>query len=681
MAAAGDSDVRDTVSAAARATAGVDMPAKPLRGGWVRLSIARNEDGAPGAVRLTLKHGTDCGDRVEHTVDLVAGRGERILHISAPIHDARIESVRDRDAVVRGARLAPLGAIGLLRAALARDPVEALAALRWRIVGKKVRARNRLRRLFGETQRIAYGAWQRRMAAAWAEEATRFATPSMVGGHALRLTVVVTARDDVRDAGAGEDRLGAVRRVSAGAHTFGDVTVVASALRAREVLGIASASGAWDWLLVMPAGTQLAETALLRLGDAIAKWPDAAAIYGDSDVLSADGERGAPHFTPQWNEAYFIARDYVGAFAVSRAALSEVQGLIADDDTPDALLLAAAGVGGGGIVRIAHVLTHRVDGEGEACEDFCDRRRATMERHLRRTTPSARVIVAPHGLHAVHALPQPQPLVSLIVPTRDRVDLLKPCIEGLRHRTDYDALEIIIADNGSRERATLDYFAALADDPRVRVLDCAGPFNYAAINNRAVATARGSVVGFLNNDIEVMHPDWLAEMVSQALQPKTGAVGALLTYANGLVQHAGVVMGIGGYAGHAHRFFHPDAPGYMGRIGCQQYVAAVTAACLVVERAKFDAVGGFDAEAFAVAYNDVDLCLRLRRAGFESLYTPFARLVHKESASRVRDTEPKRAAAYARECAALVARWGDIIADDPYYHPALTRADETFSLD
>jgi GT2 family glycosyltransferase len=170
-------------------------------------------------------------------------------------------------------------------------------------------------------------------------------------------------------------------------------------------------------------------------------------------------------------------------------------------------------------------------------------------------------------------------------------------------------------------------------------------------------------------------------MVAHAVRPQVGAVGALLVYPNGLVQHAGVTMGIGGYAGHAHRFFHPDAPGYMGRIACQHYVAAVTAACLVVERAKFEAVGGFDAEAFAVAYNDVDLCLKLRAAGYENLYTPFARLTHKESASRVRDFAPERAEAYARECAALVARWGDVIADDPYYHPALTRADETFSLD
>jgi GT2 family glycosyltransferase len=214
----------------------------------------------------------------------------------------------------------------------------------------------------------------------------------------------------------------------------------------------------------------------------------------------------------------------------------------------------------------------------------------------------------------------------------------------------------------------------------MRVVSAPGPFNFSALNNAAARLANGTVLGFVNNDIEVIEPDWLSELVSHAVRPGIGAVGARLLYATGLVQHAGVIVGLGGLAGHAHRFFAPDHLGYMHRLQTPQYLSAVTAACMVVERAKFEAVGGFDEDDFPVALNDVDLCLRLRERGWENFWTPYATLYHKESASRAHDSSRTRRAAYKRECQNFRARWAHVIADDPYYNPNLTRATEDFAL-
>jgi GT2 family glycosyltransferase len=284
-------------------------------------------------------------------------------------------------------------------------------------------------------------------------------------------------------------------------------------------------------------------------------------------------------------------------------------------------------------------------------------------------------------LRIVRPAPQPAPLVSLIVLTRDRVGLLRSCIEGLRSKTAYTALEIIIMDNDSRYAKTQSYLRGLQADPRVKVVAAPGPFNFSALNNAAGRLAKGSVLGFINNDIEVIEPDWLSELVSHAVRPEIGAVGARLLYATGLVQHAGVIVGLlGGLAGHAHRFFPADHLGYTHRLQTPQYLSAVTAACMIVERAKFEAVGGFDEKGFPIAFNDVDLCLRLRERGWENFWTPYATLYHKESASRAHDFSRARRAAYDRECQNFRTRWAHVIADDPYYNPNLTRATEDFAL-
>jgi GT2 family glycosyltransferase len=268
------------------------------------------------------------------------------------------------------------------------------------------------------------------------------------------------------------------------------------------------------------------------------------------------------------------------------------------------------------------------------------------------------------------------PPVTVVVPTRNRVDLLKTCLSGI-DATNYPDLKVIVVDNGSDDPATLAYLNGL-DARKFSVLRHDGPFNFAAINNHAVRQAEAPMLCLLNNDIEVIDPNWLPAMVAQALRDEVGAVGAQLLYPDGRTQHAGVVLGVGGGAAHAHRLLKPSEEGYFWRHQLPQFASAVTAACMVLQRDRFLAVGGFDEENFAVAFNDVDLCMRLNRRGWQALYEPRAKLVHHESVSRGWDRDPVGARRFAGELAALKRNWGTDHYVDPYHHPDLSRFSERF---
>jgi GT2 family glycosyltransferase len=291
-----------------------------------------------------------------------------------------------------------------------------------------------------------------------------------------------------------------------------------------------------------------------------------------------------------------------------------------------------------------------------------------VRRHLVRIGQAAEAVVSSEGIVSViRSLPDPRPLVSLIVPTRDRLDLLRPCIESLQHGTDWPAREILICDNDSRDPATHAYFHSLAARGLARAIPCPGPFNFAAMNNAAARQGRGRLLAFINNDVEAFQPDWLERLCREALRPGIGAVGAKLLDGEGRIQHAGIVLGTGGLVTHGHRHFPGDAPGYLAGLEATREVSAVTAACLVVEAGKFAAVGGFDEKTFAVDFNDVDLCLRLNAAGLRTLLVPSAVLHHREAASR--RWTPEARARHEGEVAALKKRWGPLLAQDPHYHP------------
>jgi GT2 family glycosyltransferase len=246
--------------------------------------------------------------------------------------------------------------------------------------------------------------------------------------------------------------------------------------------------------------------------------------------------------------------------------------------------------------------------------------------------------------------------------------------------THYSNLEILVCDNDSEELPTLEFLNSLEGNGKIRVLRIPGSFNYSRINNQAVSMAKGDLILFLNNDVEAINKDWLREMVSHALRPEIGCVGAKLLYPNNTIQHAGVVLGIGGVAGHAFRAFPCNHSGYMSRLNLAQNYSAVTAACMMVRKSTFLESGGFDEENLKVAFNDVDLCLKINELGYRNLWTPFARLYHHESASRGSDLSSTNFKRYSKEASYLKKKWALLLGDDPCYNKNLTKEKEDFSI-
>jgi GT2 family glycosyltransferase len=260
------------------------------------------------------------------------------------------------------------------------------------------------------------------------------------------------------------------------------------------------------------------------------------------------------------------------------------------------------------------------------------------------------------------------PQVSIIIPTKDHIDILKTCLESIFKRTYYTNYEILILNNNSKEPITLHYCQMLAKVENIFPIDYKRPFNFSAINNFAVKHAKGDVLLFLNNDIQVISPGWLEEMVSHAVRPEIGAVGALLLYPDDTVQHAGVILGIGGVAGHAYLNWKLEDFRNNDEAFRVQNYAAVTGACMAIERKKFEEVGGFDEKHLAVAFNDIDLCLRLMEKGYKNLFTPHAMLYHYESATRGYEDTLMKKLRFRREIHYMRRRWGSVLDSDPRYN-------------
>jgi len=300
-------------------------------------------------------------------------------------------------------------------------------------------------------------------------------------------------------------------------------------------------------------------------------------------------------------------------------------------------------------------------------------RRAIAD-HLERSGIAGQVTPCPEYFEwhrVVYDLPDPAPLVSLIIPTRDHVELLEKCVASVRYHTSYFPAEIIVVDNGSVEREARAYLEKLAAEPDTRVVNVAGEFNFSRLINRGAKEARGEILAFLNNDTEATEASWLREMVSHAVRKEVGAVGARLWFPNGTLQHGGVITGLGGVASHAFHRFPAQPPPRLNRtfILTQNY-SAVTAACMAVRREVFENVHGFD-EALAANFNDVDFCLRLRERGWQIVWTPYANLIHRESASRgVASFDQK--ARVQEELEWMNAKWGDQLHHDPFYSPNLS---------
>lgn len=411
------------------------------------------------------------------------------------------------------------------------------------------------------------------------------------------------------------------------------------------------------------------------------------AVFGAALAYPNGGGQAVPILPPSFSQEGFLGLAPLAPFIAIRRAALEAVGEPATDlpgsTELDLLLRVAHRFGDEAIERLKPALCRwrAIDRSAADGEAVCAARLEAARRHAARRGWSCRVALDEAGGVLLHrALPTPPPRVSVIIPTRDRLDLLGVAIEGLREKTDYPDLEILIVDNGSTQAETLAYLSALEASGTARVLRDDGAFNYSRLNNRAAREATGCVLVLLNNDISMIEPGWLAPMVSEALRPEVGAVGARLLYPSTLVQHGGVVLGLSEPARHAHQFYPAQHRGYLHRLATLQRFGAVTAACLVVEKRKFDEVGGLDEALFAVAMNDVDLCLKLDAAGFRNLYQPLATLYHHESASRAHDRTASQLARWEGEIAAFRRKWPQWLADDPWYHPALGQQMANFAL-
>ncbi len=453
---------------------------------------------------------------------------------------------------------------------------------------------------------------------------------------------------------------------------------------------LALAGGAW--IARLDADDVLREHALAEVAIAINSRPDAELIYSDEDRIDADGERHDPHFKPDFSPEYFRSINYLDRLTVHRAVnIRSVGGWrtgFEGSEDHDLNLRIFETIPANRIVHISKILCHRraAAGSSEAVgigEDAASRAaERTLREHAVRAKLDAEVLAVPGTPYyrLRYAVGDPPPLVSIIIATRDHLDLLSTAVSSIVERTRYPNTEIIIVDNASRDAAALAYLESLSTKPGFRVLRHPHVFNYSAINNEAARHANGEILALLNNDIEVIEPEWLTEMVSLARQPPIGCVGAKLYYPDDTIQHAGVILGLGGVAGHAHRHVKRDASGYFHRLRVPQDVSAVTAACLVVRKSVYFEVGGLDEEKLAVAFNDVDFCLKVREAGYRNIWTPFAELYHHESKSRGPERKGPDRERLLAEAKVMRERWLQALMTDPFYSIHLTHDTEDFAI-
>jgi O-antigen biosynthesis protein len=432
-----------------------------------------------------------------------------------------------------------------------------------------------------------------------------------------------------------------------------------------------------SWSVLLPPGMRLASHALYAFWAAVLAAPERALIYSDHDRIDAEGRRISPVFKPDWSPELLRATGYLGEVLMVRSgalrAIGETAVLEGQQEGGHELQLRfTEALTAARIHHLPAVLWHRTIGRERGCV-------AAVRAHLDRMGVAADVEPSTRSHCRVrYRLPQRAPLISVIIPTRDQIAYLRSCIRSLLDVSTYENFEVLIVDNQSIESETSAFFEEVSEHDRLRVLPFDRPFNYSAINNFAAAQARGEVLCLLNNDTQVISPDWMEEMVGRLLQPEVGVVGAKLYYSDGRVQHAGDTVGLDGFADHLHSMIPHDAPGYADRAILAQELSAVTGACLMTRRELFERLGGLDEVRLPVSFNDVDYCLRVREAGWRVQWTPYAELFHHESVSRGKDETPEQRITSAGERKYMRERWGHL--QDPFYNPNLNAIPPDFSL-
>ncbi len=567
-----------------------------------------------------------------------------------------------------------------------RRPLECIKIAWWWITRRRVRARNRFRAALADLPDV-YRTWlwlneRRPQEGLPSSTGMRFAVHVHIAPQKEK-AALAAVRSVVQQLGE-QDRLYVSAAQSLPAQMLHDIAkasrthvisevLVTRSKALRHVMNMAAA----DYLLPLDAAATFVPGSLDRLAKAIqVHGKNPCVFYADQDERDLHGKRTQPWFKPKWDHDLFLAQDFMSdacAIPIDIAKLVEM-----DDDWPDDVavyaLLERLQKGAGHVPHHVPLIMVSV-----ARDTWKRVSKARME--IVRAASGCPVKNGSFGTLIVQRpLPQPAPLVSVIVPTRDRLDLLEPCVWGVLQGTTYPNIELLIADNGSVEPATLTFFEKMRRHSRVKIVEWPHAYNYSAINNFAVTRSNGDYVCLLNNDTEVIAGDWLSQMMAHAVRPDVGAVGARLLYSDHSIQHAGIVVGMGNAAGHAHRGLPEGDPGYFAQALITRQATAVTGACLVVARKKFNAVGGLDEADLAIAYNDVDLCLKLHAAGWRNIYAPEAVLIHHESKSRGMDFAPEHLARYMRELRVFQSRWGTIGYRDTTHHSALDASSEIYRL-
>ncbi|MCF7968918.1 MAG: glycosyltransferase [Methylococcaceae bacterium] len=466
----------------------------------------------------------------------------------------------------------------------------------------------------------------------------------------------------------------------------------------REQNGHISASSnsaldlaAGEFMVLLDHDDELPEHALYHVAKLLNEHPDADLIYSDEDKITEDGQRYDPYFKPDFDPLLFLAQNMISHLGVYRTALvRQIGGFrlgFEGSQDWDLALRVVEKTSRDRIHHIPRVLYHWRAVEGSTALEptqknyIAEPSIKAVSEHLIRCGVDAQVTAseaAPHHNRVIFKCPDHGPEVAIIIPTRDRADILKVCLDSIIQKTTYLNYKIIVVDNGSVEQETFKLFESLPVG-KVSVLRENSPFNFSRLNNLAVASTGADFVCLLNNDIEILSPGWIDEMVSFANQPGVGCVGARLYYPDGRLQHGGVVIGIGGVAGHAHKYLEKGDTGYFCRAVLHQSFSAVTAACLMINRTIYNKVNGLD-EQLPIAFNDIDFCLRVKNAGYRNVWTPHAEMIHHESVSRGAEDAPEKVARFNLEIEFMQRRWGSALTLDPAYNPNLTFDHEDFSL-
>ncbi len=425
----------------------------------------------------------------------------------------------------------------------------------------------------------------------------------------------------------------------------------------------------------------LAPFCLYEVVKAINENPDAEMLYSDEDKFTvSDGPRFEPHFKPDFSPNYLNSCNYITHFSVFKKPLMDKLGGFREgyDGSQDHDLILRATEMAKSVVHIPKILYHWRVHDGSTAKNIGAKNYAVtagekaVAAHLERIgTPGTVESIEGKPMYRVHLPVDDTEKVSVIIPNKDHVDDLKKCLDSILEKTTYRNYEIIIVENNSVQSETFDYYDTLKSNGKIRVIYYKGDFNFSKINNFAAEQCDGKYLLFLNNDTEVITPNWIEELVMLGQQENIGAVGAKLIYPNNTIQHAGVVIGLFGIAGHLFSGFAHNADGYFGRLKLVYNYSAVTGACMLIKHSDFDAVGGFE-ETLAVAFNDIDLCEKLLHIGKYNVYTPFCELYHYESKSRGLDVDKEKDRRFRREIKICRKRWKELEDGDPFFNPNLS---------